>query len=116
MTDERTEQLLIASIEGWLSACKGMQDSLNALRKPMLKRQVESAKDLFDCCTPGTIWTHKKSGNTYMLVGWGLLEASHEPLVHYVSLSDGNRWFRPLDEWKEKFELSEVPEEIDHEL
>lgn len=118
MTDDRTERLLIslqeyevAALEGWLSACKGMQDALDALRKPIIQKQVEASGDLFAFCSPGTVWVHKKTGNLYMLVGWGQLEATHEPLIHYVSLSDKGRWMRPLAEWKEKFELSESPEE-----
>ena len=56
----------------------------------------------------GTIWRHKTSGGTYMLLATLMLEADQTPMVGYQTThlvpDRDDIWVRPTDEFLEKFD------------
>lgn len=56
----------------------------------------------------GRIYIHYKGGH-YKLICLAELEADESPMAVYVDLHSERFWVRPVDEFREKFELLHKP-------
>lgn len=77
------------------------------------KTYEELEKLLAQCPQPMTPWVHYKTGQTYLVHGSTINEATLEPMVIYAPVNRFGRlhFSRPLSEWNElvEYEGQQVP-------